>query len=73
VLEFEIYSPFGELVKKFSASGAGTPTGTTNIITWDGRNGHGSVVANGVYILNLTVHPSSGGEQSRRRLIGVLK
>jgi len=72
-LKFEIYSPFGELVKKFSASGQGNSTGLTNIFTWDGRNGKGAVVANGVYILHLTVKPLSGGEYRRRRLIGVLK
>ncbi|MEA2082046.1 MAG: DUF4082 domain-containing protein [Elusimicrobiota bacterium] len=73
VLEFEIYSPYGDLVISFTAQGQGSPTGVTNIVTWDGRNGKGAVVANGVYILNLTAHLSSGGELSRRRLIGVLK
>ena len=73
VLEFKIYSPFGDLVRSFTAQGEGSATGLTNIVTWDGRNGRGSVVANGVYILNLTIRSSSGGELSRRRLIGILK
>ncbi len=73
VLEFEIYSPFGDLVRSITAQGYGSPTGLTNIVTWDGRNGKASVVSNGVYILNIIVRPSSGGELRRRRLIGVLK
>jgi len=73
VLEFEIYSQFGDLVKSFTAQGLGSPLGLPNIVTWNGRNAKGSVVSNGVYILNLIIYPSSGGELRRRRLIGVLK
>jgi len=43
-------------------------------IKWDGRNGNGHIVANGMYICQVSATPVSGSKPvSRTRLIGVLK
>ncbi|MFH1958318.1 MAG: DUF4082 domain-containing protein [bacterium] len=77
-MEFEIFSPAGELVKKFSIpqgldGSSGSPTGITNTVRWDGKNGKSQVVSSGIYILRLTAKPVPGGVCERKRLIGVLK
>jgi len=77
-MKFEIFSPAGELVKKFSIppgldGSSGNPTGITNIVKWDGKNGKSRVVSSGIYILRVTAKPVSGGLFERKRLIGVLK
>ena len=68
-----IYSLTGNLVWQKSyprgSDGAqGQATGYTNEIQWDGRNGNGEIVANGMYILDIR----SGSEKQDRK-IGVVK
>ncbi|MCK5406776.1 MAG: T9SS type A sorting domain-containing protein, partial [Candidatus Krumholzibacteria bacterium] len=41
-------------------------------IVWDGRNGDGDAVNNGVYYLVLEVN-ASGGQQTIRRKVGVIR
>ncbi|MGM0569004.1 MAG: hypothetical protein ACQESB_07315, partial [Elusimicrobiota bacterium] len=54
--------------------GKGTQDGFTNRVKWDGRNGKGRVVADGIYILSVSAEGRSTGEISQRqRYIGVLK
>ncbi len=68
-----IYSLTGNLVWKQeysqgSTGAQGQPTGFTNEIQWDGRNGNGELVANGMYVLDIY----SGSEKQVRK-IGVVK
>jgi hypothetical protein len=52
-VEFRIYTLLGELVyeRSYQASDPeGRPSGTFKQLFWDGRNGNGDVVLNGVYL-----------------------
>lgn len=52
-IELHIYTLFGELVKIFNFSAAdweGTYDGQSKKIRWDGRNGEGRPVVNGLYL-----------------------
>jgi hypothetical protein len=40
---------------------------------WDGRNGNGSVVRNGVYIAELTVSYDDGSRDRVRRKVAVVR
>jgi len=53
-VEMAIYDPFGNLVitKKFRPGEEGAKNGI-NKISWDGRNGKGKKVANGVYVFKV--------------------
>lgn len=69
----KIYTMMGDLVwhQDFLAGtpGArGQDTGYTNELTWDGRNDAGTVVANGMYLMEV-----SAGSNRQVRKIGVLK
>lgn len=74
-----IYNLVGDLVRKmeFSAGsegGKGLSSGYQNVITWDGRNNYGMLVANGMYICQITAQPSDGaGAGVEIVKIGVLK
>jgi hypothetical protein len=52
-VEFRIYTLLGELVYERSYKSSdpeGRPTGSFNHLSWDGKNGNGDVVLNGVYL-----------------------
>jgi hypothetical protein len=71
--QLRIYTLTGDLVweRSFPAGsegGKGQPAGYTNEVFWDGKNGAGRTVANGMYILEIR---SSGERQTRR--IGIVK
>ncbi|MFH1823804.1 MAG: kelch repeat-containing protein [Candidatus Firestonebacteria bacterium] len=72
-VEISIYTLTGDLVRKFNYSagaegGKGTSSGYTNEISWDGKNGQGSIVANGIYNCEIIA-----GKLKEIRRIGVLK
>ncbi len=72
-----IYNIVGDLVNTLTfASGAtggqGSPSGWLNEVSWNGLNGGGDAVANGMYIA--VIEAKSGAETVRKnRRIGVLK
>lgn len=70
-----IYSSIGELVRKleYVSGDTGGKTGT-NRVSWDGRNGDGMIVANGIYIAQIIAEPTSGGDSVKEiRKIAVVK
>ena len=70
-----LYSLTGELVKSFNFE-PGTPGGTgasVNAFTWDGKNGYGYVVLNGVYICVVMANLESGSVLSLRHKVAVMK
>ncbi|UCD16901.1 MAG: hypothetical protein JSV44_10645 [Candidatus Zixiibacteriota bacterium] len=71
-IEMTLYTLTGEKVleRSFPAGTRGGSAGT-NIINWDGKNGEGHVVLNGVYILVL--ENASTGERFDRFKVAVLK
>jgi len=78
-VELRIYTLSGDMVLKqnFTSGGAGgigLAYGYTNEFVWDGKNGGGSTVANGMYICELVARPADGTSQVREiRRIGVIK
>lgn len=63
----KIYSLIGGLVRSYtyaagSEGGKGVAGGYNNKIEWDGRNGDGMTVGNGVYIIRINAEPSDGSE-----------
>ncbi|MBI4050968.1 MAG: hypothetical protein HY400_00525 [Elusimicrobia bacterium] len=71
------YTLLGDLVRVLefepgSSGGTGIPVGYTNEVTWDGKNGGGQTVANGMYIAQIRAESSEGIVTEIRR-IGVLK
>ena len=74
-----IYNCVGDLVRKLeyesgASGGTGVSGGYTNRVTWDGRNGDGMVVANGIYIAQIIAEPASGGDTVKEiRKIAVVK
>lgn len=52
---------------------AARPAGMNQTDLWDGRNGHGSVVRNGVYIAELTVSFADGTRDLVRRKVAVVR
>ncbi|MFH1415906.1 MAG: hypothetical protein ABIH89_07470 [Elusimicrobiota bacterium] len=73
------YTPTGNLVKKMtyaagSEGGRGETGGYENTITWDGKNGNGVIVANGVYFCHIVAEPSNGtAVLGETRKIAVIK
>jgi len=70
-----IYNSIGDLVRKleYVSGDTGGKTGT-NRVTWNGRNGDGMIVANGVYITQIIAEPASGGSSVKEtRKIAVVK
>ncbi|MCD6423858.1 MAG: DUF2341 domain-containing protein [Elusimicrobia bacterium] len=77
-VEIRIFTPLGDLVRKFTFAqgadpgGRGTSTGYINEISWDGRNSQGMIVADGIYICEIKAK-SGSWEEKQIRKIGVLK
>ena len=78
-VELRIFTLSGDMVLKqnFTAGGSGgrgLTAGYTNDYTWEGKNGAGSVVANGMYVCEIIAKPGDGSAQIREiRRIGVIK
>lgn len=69
----KIYTMMGDLVwhadfAEGTPGARGQETGYTNDLTWDGRNDAGMLVANGMYLMEI-----SAGSDRQLRKIGVLK
>jgi len=73
-----IYTLLGDLVRKWKFSpgitskSKGQYEGYTNEIKWDGRNGDGHIVANGMYLCIISAKSDSGKEREIK-YIGVVK
>jgi len=65
-----IYDRFGNLVREWPK--AARPTGP-NYLTWDGRNGKGTYVANGAYLLAIRATNRTEIVHDYRRWIAVVK
>jgi len=75
-VDIKIYDPFGRLVlatslskDDASVSRSTSPGGASWM--WDGRNGAGKVVGNGIYLVKIIAHGEK--EQEFKRRVGVLK
>ncbi len=74
-VELFIYSLTGELVKILRFD-QGTPGGSgpgINTYQWDGRNGRGEVILNGVYLCVVSARLESGRTLSHQHKIAVMK
>jgi hypothetical protein len=74
-LDLSIYTLTGELVKKFHfapGSGGGSGPGM-NSFTWDGKNGNGHLVLNGVYLCVVTADLEGGNALSLKHKVAVMK
>ncbi len=67
-----IWTPRGEPVATL-LDGAEVPAGLRQSDRWDGRNGRGAVVANGVYVAELDVTFDDGGHQRVLRKVAVVR
>jgi len=67
-----ILTPTGEGVATLVADGA-RPAGMNQTDLWDGRNGQGSVVRNGVYVAELSVNFADGTRDHVRRKVAVVR
>lgn len=67
-----IVTPGGDGVATVVADGP-RPAGMNQSDLWDGRNGSGSVVRNGVYIAELTVDYADGSHDRVRRKVAVVR
>ena len=67
-----ISTPGGDGVRTLLLDAA-RPAGVNQSDLWDGRNGNGSVVRNGVYIAELTVTFSDGSRERVRRKVAVVR
>jgi len=67
-----ILTPAGEGVATLVADGA-RPAGMNQIDLWDGRNGTGAVVRNGVYVAELSVAYADGSRDHARRKVAVVR
>lgn len=72
-VKIRIWTTMGDLVWEYEED-QNADLFYTQEIKWDGRNGNGYIVANGMYICQVSATPVSGGKPVlRTRLIGVLK
>jgi len=71
-VSLELYTLWGAKVKTLIDNAQLSP-GLHQDRVWDGLNGSGDVVANGVYYLVLEVSPSGGGEHKIKRKVGVVR
>ncbi len=78
-VEIRIYDAFGRLVLSENLSETAGDTISQNATSagganwaWDGRNGEGRIVANGIYLVKITARGSTGAQEFKRR-VGVLK
>lgn len=75
----KVYTVLGDLVRTFNYSagsegGKGDSSGYNNKIEWDGKNGDGMTVGNGVYIMQITADASNGsGKSTEIKKIMVVK
>ena len=67
-----ILTPGGEGVATLVSDEA-RPAGMNQSDLWDGRNGNGSVVRNGVYIAELAVSYGDGSHERARRKVAVVR
>src|SRR6185503_4613988 len=67
-----IFTPGGEGVRTVVADGA-RPAGMNLSDLWDGRNGEGASVRNGVYIAELSVAYADGSRDRARRKVAVVR
>lgn len=67
-----IRTPRGEPVVTL-LDGAALPAGLRQSDRWDGRNGRGEVVANGVYVAELEVTLDAGGHERVLRKVAVVR
>ncbi len=78
-VSINIYSLTGDLVKRMKISsgdegGKGMPDGYENNVTWDGKNGNGMTIADGVYLCHIVADPGDGsGVKKDIRKIAVVK
>jgi len=77
-VRIRIYTLLGDLVRILDCGsgtpgcGKGDPSGPANEILWDGKNGAGRTVANGMYLAEICAE-SAVGKQKEIRRIGVIK
>ena len=77
-VKIRIYTPMGDLVRvlgcPYGAAGCGQDgsSGLVSEMEWDGRNGEGRVVANGMYTAEIRARSASGARKELLN-IGVLK
>jgi hypothetical protein len=71
-VSLRIWTARGEPVRTVLES-ASLLSGLHQSDAWDGRNGHGAVVANGVYVAELTVQLDDGTQQRLMRRVAVLR
>jgi hypothetical protein len=71
-VSLQLYTLWGAKVKTLIDHAQLSP-GLYQDREWDGLNGSGDVVANGVYYLVLEVNPASGGEHKIKRKVGVVR
>ena len=71
-MRLTLYTIFGELVRTVLDTDK-SQGGLYQDVEWDGRNGDGDVVSNGVYYLVLKINGSDGKTKVLRRKIGVLR
>lgn len=71
-VSLRIWTAHGEPVRTV-LDGASLLSGLHQDDVWDGRNGHGAVVANGVYVAELTVRLDDGSQQRMLRRVAVLR
>lgn len=73
-VSLKIYNVVGELVRVLVGEETQTGASILRHIPWDGRNGSGQVVLNGLYFAVLEITPAAGGETKRHMLkIAVIK
>ena len=68
----KIYTPAGDGVATLLLDAARL-AGMNQSDLWDGRNGNGSVVRNGVYIAELSVAFADGSRERVRRKVAVVR
>ncbi|MBU1495049.1 MAG: hypothetical protein KJ956_13915, partial [Actinobacteria bacterium] len=71
-VDLRLYTPRGELVRTL-LDGAALAAGLHQDVTWDGRNGRGDVVRNGVYVAELSVGGDDGTSTLLRRKVAVVR
>lgn len=71
-VDLRLYTPRGELVRTL-LDGAALPAGLYQDVTWDGRNGRGDTVRNGVYVAELSVRADDGSSARLRRKVAVVR
>ncbi len=77
-ISFKIFTLIGDLVKEWEydagidGKSKGIPEGWTNETLWNGRNGNGNIVANGMYLLVIDAE-SKNSSIREMKYIGVIK